>query len=94
MVKAVWNGAILAESDRTIVIDGKHYFPPDAINREYFYENIVHSYCPCLGMANYFNVRVGNKLKPNAAWYYPQPGHAAQEIAGYITFWQGVRVED
>ena len=25
-VRAVWNGAVLAESDRTIVIEGNHYF--------------------------------------------------------------------
>ena len=36
MVKATWNGAVLAESDQTIMVEGNHYFPPNSIHAEYF----------------------------------------------------------
>ena len=36
MVRATWNGAVLAESDETRVVEGNHYFPPEAVNWEYF----------------------------------------------------------
>jgi uncharacterized protein (DUF427 family) len=35
MLQAVWNGAVLAESDQTIKIEGNHYFPPGSLRREY-----------------------------------------------------------
>ena len=33
-MKAVWNGAVVAESDNTIVMEGNQYFPPESIQRE------------------------------------------------------------
>ena len=94
MAKAVWNGTVLAESDQTIMVEGNHYFPPDAIHNEYFTQSGLHSTCPWKGLASYYNVEVDGKSNPNAAWYYPMPKDAARQIAGYIAFWKGVRVED
>lgn len=92
MVKAIWNGAVLAESDQTIVIEGNHYFPPEAVNKAYFADSTHHTICPWKGLASYFTVEVDGQTNPNAAWYYPTPKEAAKEIAGYIAFWKGVRV--
>ncbi|MCQ3979151.1 MAG: hypothetical protein DPW09_37495, partial [Anaerolineae bacterium] len=36
MTKATWNGVVLADSDKTVVVEGNHYFPPESINRHYF----------------------------------------------------------
>ena len=33
MVEARWNGAVIARSDDTVVIEGNHYFPLEAIDR-------------------------------------------------------------
>ncbi len=93
MAKAVWNGALLAESDDTIVVEGNHYFPPEAVNREYFQSSDMHTTCPWKGLASYYNVEVDGQLNPGAAWYYPMPKDAAKEIAGYVAFWKGVKVE-
>lgn len=35
-MKAIWNGKVLAESDKTIVVENNHYFPPDSVNRTFF----------------------------------------------------------
>lgn len=93
MAKAIWNGVVLAESDDTIVVEGNHYFPPDTINRTYFRPSDMHTTCHWKGLASYYNVEVDGKTNPNAAWYYPTPKDAAQEISGYIAFWKGVTVE-
>ena len=94
MARAIWNGAVLAESDQTIMVEGNHYFPPDTIKREYFRPSDMHTTCHWKGLASYYNVEVEGVTNNNAAWYYPTPKDAAHEIAGYIAFWKGVKVEN
>jgi uncharacterized protein (DUF427 family) len=92
-MRAVWKGEVLAESDETRVVEGNHYFPPDSINQEYFKDNDHHTVCPWKGVASYYDVVVEGDVNRSAAWYYPDPSAAAQEIKGYVAFWNGVRVE-
>ena len=94
MAKAVWNGTVLAESDNTVIVEGNHYFPPDAVKREYFQPSNRHTTCPWKGLASYFDVAVAGKVNPGAAWYYPQPKDAASQIKDYVAFWKGVKVEE
>ena len=89
---AIWKDAVLAESDETIVVEGNHYFPPDSIKSEYFRETDRHSVCPWKGTASYYDVIVDGAVNAGAAWYYPQPKEAAEQIAGYVAFWNGVSV--
>ncbi|MCA9927385.1 MAG: DUF427 domain-containing protein [Anaerolineales bacterium] len=93
MMKAVWNGTVLAESDDTIVVEGNHYFPPNAINKGFFKTSSQTSVCPWKGTASYYDISVGGQVNKGAAWYYPNPKPAAEEIAGYVAFWKGVKVE-
>ncbi|OLP16560.1 hypothetical protein BST81_20395 [Leptolyngbya sp. 'hensonii'] len=93
MSKAIWNGAVLAESDRCEVVEGNYYFPPDALHKEYFKESNTHTTCGWKGVASYYNLEVGGKVNPDAAWYYPTPKDAAKNITGYVAFWKGVQVE-
>ena len=92
MPRAEWNGAVIAESDATIVIEGNHYFPPDAVRREHLAASETHTVCPWKGTASYYDVVVGDARNRDAAWYYPEAKPAAAEIAGYVAFWRGVRV--
>lgn len=93
MPKAVWNNAILAESDKTIVVEGNHYFPPDAVNTEFFNSSSTHTVCSWKGTASYYDVTVDGQLNKDAAWFYPEPKDAANQIAGYVAFWHGVQVK-
>lgn len=93
MSKAIWENTVLAESDRTVEIEGNQYFPPDAIKTEFFRSSDQHTTCPWKGLASYYNVEVNGKRNPNAAWYYPEPKPAAKEIKDYVAFWKGVKVE-
>ena len=93
MARATWNGAVIAESDQCIVVEGNQYFPPAAVQRQYLRESDTHTVCPWKGTASYYDVVVDGKPNKDAAWYYPQPKDAAKEIENYIAFWHGVTVE-
>jgi uncharacterized protein (DUF427 family) len=93
MMRAVWNGAVLAESGHTVKVEGNHYFPAESLQREYFAGSPTTSICPWKGRARYYHVSVGGAVNRDAAWYYPQPSPAASAFAGHVAFWHGVRVE-
>ena len=93
MTKAVWKGAMIAESDRCETVDNNKYFPPDAIHTEYFRPSNTHTACGWKGTANYYDVVVGDEINKDAAWYYPDTKPKAANIKGYIAFWRGVKVE-
>ena len=93
MPRATWNGTIVAESDRCIVVEGNQYFPPDAVNREFLRESHTHTVCGWKGTASYYDVVVDGQTNRDAAWYYPEAKPAADNVKGYIAFWKGVQIE-
>ena len=93
MFRAVWNGAVLAESGRTVKLEGNHYFRAESLRREYLTTSPTTSVCPWKGRARYYHVTVDGKVNRDAAWYYPYPSPAATGIAGHVAFWRGVRVK-
>ena len=93
-MKARWNGQVIAESDDTIIVEGNHYFPPGAIDRQFFEDSDKHTICPWKGEASYYDVVVDGERNAAAAWYYPETKQAADNIRGYVAFWQGVEVVD
>ena len=93
-MKAIWNGAVIAESDDTVVVEGNHYFPESSVNRRYVTFSNHRSMCPWKGQAHYYSLMVNGDLNPDAAWYYPEPSEAAQQIKGRVAFWKGVQVSE
>ena len=93
MPKAIWNGAVLAESDNTVVVENNHYFPSDSVNKQYFKESDTHTTCPWKGLASYYTIEVDGQTNKDAAWYYPDAKEKAKQIEGYVAFWKGVKVE-
>jgi uncharacterized protein (DUF427 family) len=93
-LKATWNGATLAQSDDTVIVEGNHYFPAESINAEYFSDSETHSVCPWKGTASYKTVVVDGEQNADAAWYYPEPKDAAAEIKDRFAFWRGVEISD
>lgn len=93
MAKATWNGAVLAESEATVIVEGNHYFPLSSLNDEYFADSASTSRCPWKGTANYFDVEVGGEVNRGAAWIYRDPKPAAADIRDRVAFWRGVNVE-
>ena len=93
-MKAIWNGKVLAESDKTIIVENNHYFPADSISKEFFKNSDHHTTCPWKGLASYYTLEVDGEANQNAAWYYPEPKDAAKQIKDYVAFWKGVQVTD
>ncbi len=91
-MKAIWNGKILAESDKTVVIEGNHYFPKSSIHTEYFKSSDMHTVCPWKGTASYYTLEIEGKQNENAAWSYHEPKEAAEAIKNHVAFWKGVEV--
>jgi uncharacterized protein (DUF427 family) len=93
MTKATWNGVVIAESAHTEIVDGNHYFPAASIHQQYFQPSNTHTTCSWKGLCSYYNVVVNGDTNTDAAWYYPTPKDAAQNIAGFVAFWKGVKVD-
>ena len=93
-MKAIWNGVVLAESEKTEVVEGNHYFPPSALHRQYFHESDTHTVCGWKGTASYYTIVVNGQENQDAAWYYPAPLPAARNIAGFVAFWKGVQIHN
>lgn len=92
MVEARWNNTVLARSNDTVVVEGNHYFPADAVEQALLRPSDTTSVCPWKGTAHYYTIVVDGAENRDAAWYYPDPKPAAAEIRGRIAFWKGVRV--
>ncbi len=93
MARAIWNGAVIAESDRCEIIEGNHYFPRDSVHGEFLKPSDTHTICPWKGEASYYHIVVNGERNADAAWYYPTPTAAAKNIKDRIAFWKGVKVQ-
>ncbi len=92
MVSAVWNGVTIAQSDKTVQVEGNHYFPRSSVRSEYLSDSNKTSVCPWKGQAKYLSLSVNGAENADAAWYYPQPSPAAAEIKDHVAFWRGVQI--
>lgn len=91
-MRVVWNNHVLAESDKTVVIENNHYFPPESINKRFFKTSELHSHCPWKGEASYYTLLVDGQENKDAAWYYTNPSELAKGIKNHVAFWKGVQV--
>lgn len=94
MARAIWNGVVIADSERCESVEGNYYFPPEAVRRELLRPSDTRTTCSWKGEAWYCDVMVDGHINQDAAWYYPDPKPAARNIAGCIAFWKGVKIEN
>ncbi len=94
MIRASWNGTVIAESDRTVVVEGNHYFPADDVRMDHLEGSDTHTRCPWKGTASYYSVVVDGERNADAAWTYPEPYPEAEMVTGRIAFWRGVQVAE
>lgn len=91
-IQAIWNGVVIASSDRTVLVEGNRYFPPEDVDRPYLESSDKQSVCPWKGRASYFDAVAGGERNRAAAWFYPDPSRAAENIRGHVAFWHGGKV--
>ncbi|MCS7079992.1 MAG: DUF427 domain-containing protein [Chloracidobacterium sp.] len=94
-LRVVFAGTTIADTTRGWrVLETSHpptyYFPPDDILPDVLIASQRTSYCEWKGAAQYYAVRVGQRVAPDAAWSYPQPTAAFAPIAGYVAFYAGL----
>lgn len=92
MVQARWNGALIASSDDTVIVEGNHYFPAHSVDQAVLRPSTTTSICPWKGIAHYYSLHVDGADNGDAAWYYPDPKADAEPIRDRIAFWKGVTV--
>lgn len=91
-MKAIWNNKIIAESEATLQLEGNHYFPVETVRKDLIEESQTHTFCHWKGTASYYNIKVEGEINPDAAWYYPDPYYAAENIRDHVAFWKGVEI--
>jgi uncharacterized protein (DUF427 family) len=89
-MKAIWNGAVIAESDDIVVVEGNPYFPLESVDMSLLAPSSTTSVCPWKGTASYWSLVVGGQTNADAVWTYPDPKPAAANIRGRVAFWKGV----
>lgn len=93
-MRAIWNDAVLAESDDTVVVEGNHYFPKESLREDYFLPSDHRTVCPWKGVASYRSAWVNGEVNRDAAWEYRRPSPLARNIKNRVAFGRGVRVID
>lgn len=95
MVRAVFDGVVVAESDDVRVVEGMRYFPRGSVREELLVDSPKTSRCPWKGKARYWHVQGENEVATDAAFAYEKPWPLARRlVSGRIAFWQDVEVVD
>jgi uncharacterized protein (DUF427 family) len=90
-MKAVWKNKTVAESTKTQLVDGYHYFPPEAVKFNCLQAS-DHKTTSWIGEATYYHVVIGSDVNNNAAWTYANPAPAAAKIKDHIAFARSVQI--
>jgi uncharacterized protein (DUF427 family) len=64
-----------------------YYFPPGDVDRSRLAPAAGRSFCEWKGVASYYDVVVGDDIRPSAAWTYPDPTGPFRSIAGWLAFY-------
>lgn len=74
MFKAVWDGAVLAESGHTVKLGGNHYFPAESLHWQYFTDSLATSSYPWKGQARRLPARSRRQCAPGSPVFVAAPG--------------------
>ncbi len=94
MPRAIWNEAVLVESDDTIIVEGDVYFPLESVNSNFLKQSSSTSLCPRKGKAFFYDVVIDGTVNRDAAWYYLGPEKDFEQLKNRIAFWKGVELRD
>ena len=77
-IRVEFGGGVIADSGRAIRvlqtgIPPVYYLLPEDVKLEHLERSEHHSVCEYKGQADYYDLRVGDRVVKNAAWSYPDP---------------------
>ena len=89
-----FGGETIADTTRAMrVLETSHppvyYIPPADVRLEFLTTASGSSVCEWKGAATYYDVAVGERVAPAAAWSYDDPTPAFRPISGYLAFYPG-----
>ncbi len=94
VMRAEFEGTVVAESGDTTVVEGNHYFPRESLRAEYLRPSKAISLCYWKGLARYHSIEVGDRRMGAVAWYYPWPAPWIRKIKDRVAFGPGIRVRE
>jgi uncharacterized protein (DUF427 family) len=95
MIKAVFDGVVIAESDDVRNVEGMAYFPIDNVEMDNLVESPTTSRCFWKGKASYWHVQGRDDIAQNAAFTYEHPWPLARRLVeDRVAFWRGVEIVD
>ena len=65
IARAVWNGVVLAETSRPVLLEGNVYFPSADVHGESLTRTRAWTVCPWKGVARYYTVNAGGQVNKN-----------------------------
>lgn len=93
-VRVVFADRVIADSRRAVrMLETSHpptwYIPVDDVALEYLQPTSDRSLCEWKGQAQYYDIVVGDRTSPHAAWGYPAVDAKYPELADTIAFYAG-----
>lgn len=93
-MKAVWQGRVIAESDRTLEVGGYRYFPRDAVRMELLRQAPkTDSDRACPHGVQFYDIVEGASGSERAAWSYEAPRPSMAQVDHWIGFWEDVQIK-
>jgi uncharacterized protein (DUF427 family) len=91
-VRVEFDGELIAESDRTLIVrETRHdpvvYFPRDGVRFDRLERTDHETFCPFKGEASYWTLRVGDRVEENAVWSYEDPFDEVADLKDYVAFY-------
>jgi uncharacterized protein (DUF427 family) len=92
--QVIVNGFVIADSITTLRVlqtglPPSYYFSPEDVQTLYLRPNGEHTHCVYRGRASYYDVVVGDRTSPSAAWTYHDPYAGFEQLAERIAFYPG-----
>lgn len=91
---ATWNGAVIAESNRTTLVEGSHDFPIGDVSTELPVDSEKLALCMRKGTASCNSAAADGHVNIDAPWTHPNPTTEAREMEDRIALWRGVQVHE
>ncbi len=92
-IRVEFNGTWVADSSNAMVVyetrvPPMYYFPIDDVRMDFLERTDHRTHCPFKGNASYWSLKVGGEEVENAVWAYEEPYSDAEQLAGYVSFYQ------
>jgi uncharacterized protein (DUF427 family) len=91
-VKVVLDGQVIAETNRPRLLFEtglitRYYIPRVDVRLDLLEPSSTTTECPYKGVAQYYSVRVGDKVHQDVVWYYPFPTPESIKAANLLAFY-------